>query len=349
MVNQSPATQSRSPPILPENEHGVEIFATRSRKQKMLLAFSVIALLIMVCIGLVASDSLIQIVARKVNANRSKAAGVATQHPETRDEKADERITEAISLADENTSKKPALEADEIEGRTTAPTDWPAKDQLEDRSTPIPTSPPKPDANINPHDPPANGPDLSNTPRDNTLRDNALRVFNVSTQKPLLPWGRTPFLLANQAESSVFVIDKSSSMQGESFPIVSGALLSALNKLKQDQSFSIIFFDDTALQLQPSILLTNNERNQQAAKEFVAAQTPSGSTNPKWQHKPQVAAHNPTRPSAWPYHSPLNRSSYFPTVTSPSQRSKLRKIPDGSNDLKQRSLAGSLASDVLIL
>ena len=275
MTGQPPPIHPHSPPDLPENERGAETFTTWIRKQKMLVAFSVLALLSMTFIGLVASDNLMRIATQKFNANRSEAAGVPTQPPETRNEKADERITEAIPLANENTSKNPALKTDETEGRTAEPPEWPAKDQLKDRSTPLPTSQPKSDAHIKPDDPPANVPNPPSTPR-----DTALRVFNVNKRKSLPKWGRNPFLLATQAESTVFVIDKSSSMQGESFHLVSEALLGALNKLKQDQSFSIIFFDNVALQLQPAMLLTNNKRNKHAAEEFVAAQTPSGGTQP---------------------------------------------------------------------
>lgn len=78
-----------------------------------------------------------------------------------------------------------------------------------------------------------------------------------------------PFLDAGKANTVVFVIDKSSSMS-ESFGRVIKALNQSLDRLKEDQSFQLIFFDDAPRQ-NPSFsgLIKATKKNKQAMMKWV--------------------------------------------------------------------------------
>lgn len=104
--------------------------------------------------------------------------------------------------------------------------------------------------------------------------------FNVPITKNLSADGRNPFLIATQEPSVVFVIDKSSSMQGEAFEQVTNSLFNAIKQLDDEKRFLVIFFDKSPHSLQPKTLMKATEQRKQAAREFIQQQTPSGNTEP---------------------------------------------------------------------
>ncbi len=98
--------------------------------------------------------------------------------------------------------------------------------------------------------------------------------------------------LVKDAKSMVFVIDKSGSMSGNPLSRVSAELIFAINSLSEEQSFFVIFFDDTAwpmhaqrgrsgltsaqtIQLEPGL-----PANQQAAASWINSMQGGGGTNP---------------------------------------------------------------------
>lgn len=67
---------------------------------------------------------------------------------------------------------------------------------------------------------------------------------NSSLAGSLLPGAENPFLSQHSEASTVFVIDKSGSMAGSNLSRVVAALVEAIDLLKEDQSFQVVFFDD---------------------------------------------------------------------------------------------------------
>jgi Ca-activated chloride channel homolog len=76
---------------------------------------------------------------------------------------------------------------------------------------------------------------------------------------------------------TVFVIDNSGSMDGPSMPQAKDALLLGLGKLKPEDRFNVIRFDDTMDQLFPTAVAAN-AANIEQAKRFVSALTANGGT-----------------------------------------------------------------------
>jgi Ca-activated chloride channel homolog len=76
---------------------------------------------------------------------------------------------------------------------------------------------------------------------------------------------------------SVFVIDNSGSMDGPSMVQAKEALLLGLGKLKTEDRFNVIRFDDTMDQLFPNAVEANAQ-NIATAKQFVSALTANGGT-----------------------------------------------------------------------
>jgi len=76
---------------------------------------------------------------------------------------------------------------------------------------------------------------------------------------------------------TVFVIDNSGSMSGPSMEEAKKALLFALGRMKPEDKFNVIRFDDTMDQLYPNTVQASDE-NIQRAKNFVAALEATGGT-----------------------------------------------------------------------
>ncbi len=107
-----------------------------------------------------------------------------------------------------------------------------------------------------------------------------IRRFNAGTSKRISANGTNPFLIGTEASSTVFVIDKSSSMDGAAFESVQNSLIQAIHSLNSSQRFSVIFFDDGPHVMPPKHKVAADEAGKAEAIDFVKKMAPSGGTNP---------------------------------------------------------------------
>ena len=95
--------------------------------------------------------------------------------------------------------------------------------------------------------------------------------------------GENPLVSASSGKSTVFVIDCSGSMASANrFERVQAALCEALDLLKEDQEFLVIFFHSVP-RLHPTLnkLLPATKKNVEAAKQWILSENPDGGgTNP---------------------------------------------------------------------
>jgi Ca-activated chloride channel family protein len=82
---------------------------------------------------------------------------------------------------------------------------------------------------------------------------------------------------ARRPREAIFVIDNSGSMAGASMPQAKAALVMALDRLTEDDSFNVIRFDDTLTVLFPEAVPAT-ARNVTQAKRYVAGLDASGGT-----------------------------------------------------------------------
>ena len=104
----------------------------------------------------------------------------------------------------------------------------------------------------------------------------------TATARVNLESGPNPFTGDGNWTSAVFVIDRSSSMQGrDRFPRVVAALRRALEVMKNDQSFTVILFDTVANPFDSSKgLMKANSTNKRIVSEWLDATQPNGGTDP---------------------------------------------------------------------
>ena len=124
------------------------------------------------------------------------------------------------------------------------------------------------------------GETANNSSNHGDTQTNRTRVLNTGSGKRLSAEGTNPFLIGADATSTVFVIDKSSSMSGAAFSSVRNSLLRAIETLNATQRFSVIFFDTTAHPMPPNEMVDADDKGKDLATEFVEKMSPSGSTNP---------------------------------------------------------------------
>jgi len=124
------------------------------------------------------------------------------------------------------------------------------------------------------------GETANNSSNHGDTQTNRTRVLNTGSGKRLSADGTNPFLIGADATSTVFVIDKSSSMSGSAFSSVRNSLLRAIETLNATQQFSVIFFDTTAHPMPPNDMVDADDKGKNLAKDFVDSMSPSGSTNP---------------------------------------------------------------------
>lgn len=93
--------------------------------------------------------------------------------------------------------------------------------------------------------------------------------------------GINPFLDVVDAQSVVFVIDQSSSMSDDNQSRVIKALKEAIDHLREDQQFLVVFFNDY-YQLHDTLqtLADATEQNKRSVKEWLDTRTASGGTQP---------------------------------------------------------------------
>lgn len=93
--------------------------------------------------------------------------------------------------------------------------------------------------------------------------------------------GLNPFLASLEAESIVFVIDRSSSMSQNRLSRVITAVNQTIDSLKLEQKFLVIFFSD-GYEMHPSLrhLVDSTQANKQIAKNWVSTIAAGGDTRP---------------------------------------------------------------------
>ena len=94
--------------------------------------------------------------------------------------------------------------------------------------------------------------------------------------------GVNPFMIAEDSASTVFVIDKSSSMDGVAFVQVCNAMLDAMNSLSPNQQYAVVFFDTQAVS-RPRLkwsLSQATPSNIKSSEKFMGLVNPSGGTDP---------------------------------------------------------------------
>ena len=106
------------------------------------------------------------------------------------------------------------------------------------------------------------------------------RVLNTGASKRLSADGTNPFLIGTETSSTVFVIDKSSSMSGAAFSSVRNSLLQAIEILNASQRFSVIFFDSVAHPMLPNHMVNADDKGKDLATNFMERMSPTGGTNP---------------------------------------------------------------------
>lgn len=89
-----------------------------------------------------------------------------------------------------------------------------------------------------------------------------------------------PFMVATESDSTVFVIDKSGSMQGRAFTQVRDSMLAAIHKLTPSQSFAIVFFDIMPTPMPGWKLKKATPSSVRLAENFAQSIRPDGGTNP---------------------------------------------------------------------
>lgn len=269
MVSQPPPIPPRAPPPVPGKIIEQKPESTSNRKHVIYAACFLLALLMVAFFVFSFSSTIFSTASRLVNSNsptRKRSADETTEAIQLTPENADQASVAGTEVHEDQVISKAITNPPPNIAATQATEN--ADDSMADSDTTDTTNPT--DQQPTPNE--AGFPDASAAP--------VVRVFNASKKKRLSANGQNPFLIAAQSKSTVFVIDKSSSMEGDAFHQVSEALLRALTMLKAEQSFSIIFFDDSADQLQPASLLTANDRNKQVARDFVTERVPSGGTQP---------------------------------------------------------------------
>ena len=94
--------------------------------------------------------------------------------------------------------------------------------------------------------------------------------------------GVNPFMIAEDSASTVFVIDKSSSMDGVAFVQVCNAMLDAMNSLSPKQQYAVVFFDTQAVRRPRSrwSLSQATPSNIKSSEKFMGSVNPSGGTDP---------------------------------------------------------------------
>lgn len=107
-----------------------------------------------------------------------------------------------------------------------------------------------------------------------------VRPFNAGASKRISANGTNPFLIGTEVDSTVFVIDKSSSMDGTAFESVQNSLLQAIHSLNSSQRFCVIFFDDRPHVMPPDHKVRADEAGKAGAIDFIKQMAPSGGTNP---------------------------------------------------------------------
>ena len=107
-----------------------------------------------------------------------------------------------------------------------------------------------------------------------------VRTFNGGASKKISANGTNPFLIGTETGSTVFVIDKSSSMAGTAFESVQNSLLQAIHSLNASQRFSVIFFDDGPQVMPPKHKVKADEAGKAGAMAFITKMAPNGGTNP---------------------------------------------------------------------
>ena len=100
------------------------------------------------------------------------------------------------------------------------------------------------------------------------------------TQRRISALGENPFMIAAKSESTVFVIDKSGSMDGMAFARVCNTMLDAIAELEPEQEFAVVFFDDSAHPMKNWGLVGANESNLNEVEHFVRSISANGGTNP---------------------------------------------------------------------
>jgi len=115
---------------------------------------------------------------------------------------------------------------------------------------------------------------------DGATKTSRTRVINTGSGDRLSANGVNPFMVGTEAKSTVFVIDKSSSMSGRAFQSVRNSLLQAVEFLNQSQRFSVVFFDSAAHPMPPKHMIQADSNGKNTATRFIEQMSPAGGTNP---------------------------------------------------------------------
>lgn len=97
---------------------------------------------------------------------------------------------------------------------------------------------------------------------------------------PLVIGESNPLRIGDESKSVVYVIDKSSSMSGDSLARVCAAVCDAIERLDAHQEFSVILFDNEPRSITGNKLLPATRKNKMVTEQMLLQATASGGTQP---------------------------------------------------------------------
>jgi len=129
----------------------------------------------------------------------------------------------------------------------------------------------------------ANAPAINMDLGETELRGDGQKAFQLDpgiVRSDLLTGPNNPLLIPPDVASVVYVIDCSTSMEGERFAKVARGVIDAVSQMSDQQQFAVLLFNTVAMQIDGGGLIPATAANRQVLATQLSQVLPVGGTDP---------------------------------------------------------------------